>query len=349
MSIHYQALKHITNATKPYRGSTNRFPLSKRSQSYKYFLVDHLDGEVVYRVVYGRRYEQVFIEKDQVKLYEAMGKNVYKLTEENTRPFFHEELPNELGIVRPDNTFEFTVSNLSQGNCMILNNHIRGFVYKNSRRGGYVYNSHEAFHPAFKGLRFQLDNPKNVHESSKYEISGYSVSRKDAKHLMVQYQTMFKVSDTMAKVISPQDFAAIICELYKEVLGVDLLDVENCVYYLGRLDRETALKAAEERLQSAPLDALILNGIAIEIISGFSPYRIRNVMQHILNNNGSNYYDRPSDPISLVDIVRRRLSKELYRRNPDVLKKRELTAGVIYPQSDWGFVITVNGNEVKQY
>jgi hypothetical protein len=152
----------------------------------------------------------------------------------------------------------------------------------------------------------------------------------------------------MAKVISPQDFAAIVCELYKEVLSIDLLDFENCVYYLGNLDRETAVKAAEERLQSAPLDALILNGIASESINGFSPYRIRGVMNNHINN-GSSYYDRPSDPISLVDIVKRRLSKDLYKRNPDVLKKREHTAGVIYPQSDWGFVITVNGNEVKQY
>lgn len=348
MSIQYQALKHITNATKPYRGSTNRFPLSKRSQSYKYFLVDQLDGEVVYRIVYGKRYKQVFIEDDQVKLYEVMGKNVVKPVAEDVKPYFYEELPNELGIVRPDNTFEFTMSSLSQGNSMILNNHMRGYVYRDSRRGGYVYNSYDSFHPVFEGLRFQLDDTKNVHESSKYEISGYSVSRKNAKHLTAQYQTMFKVSETIAKVISPQDFAMIICELYKEVIGIDLLN-HNSTYYLGQLDRDTAVKAAEERLQSAPLDALILNGIASDSINGFSPYKIRGVMQHIVNNNGSSYYDRPSDPISMVDIVKRRLSKELYRRNPDVLKKREHTAGVIYPQSDWGFTITVNGNEVKQY
>jgi len=116
-------------------------------------------------------------------------------------------MPNEVGIVRPDNTFEFTTKSLHQGLCMFVNDFIDGYVYRSSRHGGYVYNvsikncTEQVFHPLFKGIRFGLGESKDVHELSKYQIFGRSVNRKESRQLMNKYADMFKVSEIMAELL----------------------------------------------------------------------------------------------------------------------------------------------------
>jgi hypothetical protein len=266
-------------------------------------------------------------------------------------------VPNEVGIVRPDNTFEFTAKGLHQGLCMVINDFIDGYVYRSSRHGGYVYNvgtnsrAERVFHPVFKGLRFGLGGNRDVHESSKYQLTGRSVNRKESKQLMSKYADMFKVSEIMAKTMKPEDFVMTAIEVVNEAYGIDLINAPNSYHHVDEAERSRILARAEEQVSFAPLDSLILFGTQLDV-DGLQFHRLYHQAKNITGNTSTGYYayySRLLDPLNAVEAVKRKLSRVLYERNPEVMKVRELEAGKPYPQSDWGFTITVNGKEVEQY
>jgi hypothetical protein len=47
--------------------------------------------------------------------------------------------------------------------------------------------------------------------------------------------------------------------------------------------------------------------------------------------------------------LKRRLNKEIYKANEKVFKKVEYVDGEMYPPSEWGYTVMVDGQEVKQY
>jgi hypothetical protein len=47
--------------------------------------------------------------------------------------------------------------------------------------------------------------------------------------------------------------------------------------------------------------------------------------------------------------LKRRLNKEIYKANDGVFKKVEYTNQEMYPPSEWGYTVMVDGVEVKQY
>jgi hypothetical protein len=46
--------------------------------------------------------------------------------------------------------------------------------------------------------------------------------------------------------------------------------------------------------------------------------------------------------------MKRKINKELYKRNPSVMKLTEYVPYEAYPPSEWGVDIFVNGVEVEQ-
>lgn len=87
-------------------------------------------------------------------------------------------------------------------------------------------------------------------------------------------------------------------------------------------------------------------------MDGLQFHRLFHQARKITGNTITGYYEyygRLLDPLNAVEAVKRKLSKVLYERTPDVMNVRELEAGKHYRQSDWGFTITVNGKEVEQY
>jgi hypothetical protein len=353
----YKVLDQITESTHPYRGTRNKYPIGNRKQSYKNFTSDYLDGEKVFRIFYGKTYQAVYLPSDEIVAQAiARGEHVCK-PDNGSMPFYHEMKPNEVGIVRPDNTFEFTTNSLHQGLCMFINDFIDGWVYRSSRHGGYVYNvsikncTEQVFHPMFKGIRFGLGENKDVHESSKYQLTGRSVNRKESKQLMSKYADMFKVSEIMAKTMKPEDFVMTAIEVVNTAYSIDLINAPNSYHHVDEAGRNEILARAEEQVSFAPLDSLILFGTQLDV-DGLQFHRLYHQAKNITGNTSTGfyaYYSRLLDPLTAVEAVKRKLSKVLYERNPEVMKVRELEAGKRYPQSDWGFTITVNGKEVEQY
>jgi len=351
----YKVLNQITESTNPYRGTKNKYPIDNRKQSHKYFTSDYLDGEKVFRIFYGKTYQAVYLPSDEIVAQaRARGENVLY---GNTMPFYHEMKPNEVGIVRPDNTFEFTIKRLHQGLCMFINNFINGWVYRSSRHGGYVYvvniknYTEEVFHPVFKGIRFGLGENKDVHELSKYRLTGRSVNRKESKQLMSKYSDMFKISEIMAKTMKPEDFVMTAVEVVNTAYNIDLTNAPNSYLHMDDEKHDEVLMRAEEQVSFAPLDSLLLFGRHLGV-DGLQFYRLYKQAKNITGDTSTGYtayYSRLLDPLTAVKAVKRKLSKFLYERNPEVMKVCELEAGKRYPQSDWGFTITVNGKEVEQY
>lgn len=353
----YKVLDQITQSTNPYRGTKNKYPIANRKQSYKYFISDYLDGEQVYRIFYGRTYQTVDLYRDE-EVAQARARGEYVNQREDGSHYYHEVMPNEVGIVRPDNTFEFTTKSLHQGLCMFINDFIGGWVYRSSRHGGYVYrasiknHTEEVFHPVFKGIRLGLGENKDVHELSKYRLTGRSVNRKESRQLMNKYADMFKVSEIMAKTMRPEDFVMTAVEVVNEAYDIDLINMPSSYHHVGDEKKNCILTKAEEEVNSKPLDSLLLFGSQLNV-DGLQMHRLFHQAKLITGNTGVggylSYYSRLLDPLNTVEAIKRKLSKVLYERTPDVMNVRELEAGKPYKQSDWGFTITVNGKEVEQY
>jgi hypothetical protein len=352
----YKVLDQITESTNPYRGTKNRYPIANRKHSHKNFTSDYLNGEQVFRIFYGKTYQTVNLYRDEeVAQAKALGKHVTQCRDGSF--FYRTVVPNEVGIVRPDNTFEFTTKNLHQGLCMFINEFMDGYVYRSSRHGGYVYNgsikncTEQVFHPVFKGIRIGLGENKDVHELSKYQLSGRSVNRKESKQLMSKYADMFKVSEIMAKTMKPEDFVMTAIEVLNTAYSIDLTNAPNSYFHMDDEKHDEVLMRAEEQVSFAPLDSLLLFGRHLDV-DGLQFHRLFHQAKNITGNTATGYYayySRLVDPLTAVEAVKRKLSKVLYERNPEVMKVRELEAGKRYPQSDWGFTITVNGKEVEQY
>lgn len=353
--INYESLKHITQTTPPYRGTTNRFPTGKRSESHKYFLSDYLDGEQVFRIIYGKTHKRIEVPLERVSEFMALGKNVQTNVhnmDSNVMPYYYETEPHQIGIVRPDNTFEFTARVLGQGLCSHIHSILfdYAFVYRDSRRGGHVLRSYQTdktiMHPIFEGLRVDCNDPRKLHESSMYELYSYKVNRKESRALMAKYANMFKVSEVMVKNMSYPDIIETAAEILKDTLSMDVATTAGYQYfYYTDDDHEVMRVRAEELLETAPLDALLLNGMRMDM-NEFNPNRLRDTIDTMRKRP---QYLRAVDPMAIVNNVKRKLSNTVYRENPNVLIKTQLPTGEVYAQSDWGHTVMLNGEEMKQY
>lgn len=342
-AINYHRLNEIRRFQKPYRGSTNRFPIGDRRHNTKCFYVTERNGEEVFEIAYGYDYSRVEHtkedhEKDPDRIYAHLKAD----GNDKDEYYRYAKSPHIIGIVRPDNTFEFTCeTSTGQGANSVLSTWSMGIFCRSVRHGGMVYRegwreSINRFHPVFKGLRLNLHD-MSVHESCDYKVITRRVHRGKAKEYLKQYENFFKTSETMVKVMEGKDIKEIALELLQEV------DFKSDRYwYVDNETREKLYSYGESYMKDRPVDAVLMFSMAYDINN---LYRI---VGGTLGGHGY-YVNNAVDPEYLYANFRRRLGKELYSKNPDVFTEVEYQANEPYPASVWGVTVICNGKEVQQY
>jgi len=329
----YSRLQTITSTQKPYRGTTDRFPLASRRHIHKNFYVDELNGERVFRITYGNYSKEFAITKEMYetntsKFYECQWRDV----NDPLRYVRYETHPRELGILYPDNTFEFTASWYGQGERQLLSSGI-GTLSISTRHGGMVLRTGRVgmMHPIFKNMRIDMDTMR-VHDSSVYRMYGRRVNRAEGKKYLKQYEDFFKVSEVMLKTMDWKTFMQGSADVLKEVMGEVWF---NQAHWLEDHVRRDFAKKAFEKVHTAPFDACVLYCVAYDI----------NRVYWLAHNE--RYHDSGNTE-NLHANMRRRVSKELYKANPSVMNIVEYEMGKDYPASEWGLDIFVNNKEVEQ-
>jgi hypothetical protein len=338
LALSWNRLTDITKNQKPYRGTTNRYPVGSRTQNTKNFYVDEIDGEKVYRITYGTHHIEHFVTKE---VYEADTNKYHERTwetDEAKRYCFYEPVPNQLGVVRSDNTFEFTSKHgYGQGHNSVISSWSQGFFYCSSRHGGMVYrdNSRGIFHPIFKGMRMQIDTMQ-PHKDSIYKVVGKRVNRKEGKEFLKRYEDFYKINEVMLKAMDYKAYMETACDV------VSSLEIPTDKWGLYDGERKKLITYAESCVNSAPLDAGVAFALAYDIKDIWS--RVRASV-----GVGNSYYSREIELESIFINLKRKLNNELYRKNPTVMKQIEYEMGSLYPASQWGIDIYVDGKEVEQY
>jgi hypothetical protein len=333
----YQTLKDITLTQKPYRGTHNRFPVGSRKQSNKYFLTEErLNGESIARVVYGERRQYTAISKELHN--HLRGKiNVNVITRGSPQePTYYriDTVPNEIGIVREDNTFEFTAHHLNQGENNILTKWSYGHFNTSVRHGGVVHSGLKVFHPIWHGARFSMDNDGKSYKP--YQVFGLAVKRKEAKDHFKSYEKFFTVSKTMALAMEWETFRRTAIEVIDE--HITGFDWDNLHGWFDPKRQEEFIAAGKSLQDSAPLDAYIL------YVCGYK----YNVLNKIKTNK--NYaWEKDSTMAMLYLNFHRRITQDIYRATPELFKEVEYEGGKGFPANNWGIKVIVDGQQVKQY
>jgi hypothetical protein len=336
--LSWNRLTDITKAQKPYRGTTDRYPIGDRKHNTKNFYVSEINGEKVYRITYGTRHIEHYVTKEA---HDAEPDKYHERTwedDETKRYCFYEPVPYELGVVRSDNTFEFTgVHGYGQGNNSVISSWSRGLFYSSSRHGGMVYrdNSRGIFHPIFKGMRLEIETMQ-PHKDSVYKAVGKRVNRKEGKEFLKRYEDFYKINEVMLKAMDYKAYMEVACDV------VNSLEINKDYWQLHGKECDKLIEYAESCVNSAPLDAGVAFALAYDVKDVWS--RVRAV-----SGVGHGYYSREMELESIFTNLKRKLNNELYRKNPSVMKLVEYPMGSLYPASQWGVDIYVNGKEVEQY
>jgi len=334
----YKKLKDITVNQKPYRGTHNRFPVGSRKQSNKYFLTEErLNGESIARVIYGERRQYTSISKElHDHLKDKLNVSVVQRGSPTEPTFYRiDTVPNELGIVREDSTFEFTAHHLHQGENNVLSKWSGGYLNTSLRHGGVVYSGYECFHPIWKGARFDIETSK---PHIPYQVFGLRVKRKEAKDHFKSYEKFFTIARTMSLAMDWENFQSAGIEIVNQhITGFDWEQVAN--WYDP--DRENNFKAKAHELKDiSPFDAYVLYLCAYNT----------NVIYRFANGAGvkKSYYRE----IGLNELYlgfHRRVTQDIYRSTPNLFNHVEYEAGKKYPANNWGIKVIVDGQVVKQY
>jgi hypothetical protein len=345
--LNYTRLNSISNSVTPYRGSLNRFPIGSRKQSNKYFLVGEENGSRIFNIVYGQNWRPVDITKDEYDELNKQGSS--KIRAYNDGEKFHhyryDVTPKIIGVVRPDNSFEFTADRYGQGDRGILSAFGHGWLLTDSRRGGMVWmgringNGERGVMPIYRGMRVHCETMRPIKPIT---VVGRKVDRKVGKTLLANYADFYAVTETMTKAMDYETFVKTTVEVLTEHMSLTSPESDTNNYMLHRHHTEYTL-VADALIHTAPLDAAILYMIAWDVGS------MRWNMRRYLDSNMTRYSANEDTPHTMFLNLKRKLNKEIYKQNEQVFKKVEYAAPEMYPPSEWGYTVMVDGMEVQQY
>lgn len=343
----YKRLDEISKTVKPYRGFDNRFPTGNRLHSTKNFYVEELDGERVFKVTYGSYSERAFITKERYEeLAERGGRSVFKGENYDTKEpeyWYYASKPYEVGIMRPDETFEFTTQYLHQGTNMYLTNEFmrHGMVICSSRHGGVLYKDSwrhpSLMFPIFKGLRIHTDTLL-PHKSLDIKLYKNNIDRKLAKPMIAEYGDMIKTSGVMFSAMDNMDlFVEESKEIIRDAVGANIEDQE--LPYMTPVNMaKLKTEANKANREGRYFDCAVINAFLMDA-SRF---------QYMLRWSSNSYYARDKSPIHIHQAMVRGLTKRLYK-NEEPFTKTLIEWGTPYSSSDWGFDLIVNGKEETIY
>jgi hypothetical protein len=319
--LSYARLEQITKVEKPYRGTTDRYPVGNRRHNHKNFFVREENGVKVFDVTYGTRHKSHHCTKEEFDAAEATGKNnIYKHDYSDRIEYLrYEVVPFRVGTVYPEGYFQFNgESYYGQGDRAFLSDCSNGWFLNDSRKGGMVWTfGHREFYrciPIFKNMRVSTKDNFDVLDD--YAVVGKKVNRKVGKDILAGYESFYKTAETMCKAMSRELFL----EIAKEVID------EN---------KDKYFEAAEARRDKAPLDAMILYAMALDV------GKIDAQIMH------PSWYQ--SEPHEIFCNLKRSMNKRIYKEHPEVFISVRYGKGEKYPASIWGYEVEVNGEIVQQY
>ena len=326
--LNYDRLLSIANSVTPYRGTANRFPIANRRENNKFFLMGYEKNKATFNIVYGDRYARRNITKEEHDEYLAQGRAAGNSS--STGEYYTwEKEPNFMGLVRSDNSFEFTGTHYGQGGHDFLSKCSQGFFNTNSRRGGMLYRHGEKMYPIYRGMRVDCETMRPLGED--IVITGRKVNRKEGKDLLKQYVDFYKICEVMCKSMDGKTFEQTATAIYNEYKATDEAGFN--------IKTEMAFALADSLIHQAPLDALILYALALDVHG----------IRWAVRNGGTHPYHSDVSPMNAFEAIKRRLNKYLYTQNESVFKPVQYAMGERLPASEWGYTITVGGIEVEQY
>jgi hypothetical protein len=336
-ALNYKRLDSISNSVSPYRGSLNRFPIGNRRQNNKYFLVGEDNGERVFNIVHGQHWKSVQLTKQEHDELVKQGSprlNKYQHGDGTWEYYRYEVLPNILGVVRPDNTFEFNGGSYGQGDRGIMSSWSYGWFSTESRRGGMIWSSRTnagtCIMPIYHGMRIDCET---MQPTKPITVIGRKVDRKVGKDLLAGYADFYTTTEVMTKAMNYDVFVKTMVEVVKEHMGV----IDSNANWSVFADK------ADTLVNSSPLDAAMLYIYAWDI--GNMRWNLR----RFTDTQYSGFSAHEDTPHTMFLNLKRKLNKEIYKQNEQVFKKVEYTNQEMYPPSEWGYTVMVDGQEVRQY
>jgi hypothetical protein len=100
-------------------------------------------------------------------------------------------------------------------------------------------------------------------------------------------------------------------------------------------NKDKYFEAAEARRDQAPLDAMILYAMALDV------GKIDAQITH------PSWYQ--AEPHEIFCNLKRSMNKRIYKEHPEVFISVRYGKGEKYPASIWGYEVEVNGEIVQQY
>jgi hypothetical protein len=195
-----------------------------------------------------------------------------------------------------------------------------GRLHGNGERGAY---------PIYKGMRV---NCESMQPTKPITVVGRKVDRKVGKDLLAGYASFYATTEVMTKAMDYEVFVRTMGDVMNDHMGGDIAQ-DHTVYSAK----------AEEIMETAPLDAAML------YMMGWDIGGMRWNLRRFLDTNFSRYSAHEDTPHTMFLNLKRRLNKEIYKAHEQVFKKVEYVNGEMYPPSEWGYTVMVDGQEIKQY
>jgi len=348
LAINYARLERIVQTEKPFRGNVNRYPIGLRRHNTKCFYRREEDGQVVFDVTYGYKYERNALTKEEYEALALAGAdNIHKMGRWDSKAGAMSETefdywnsntsPNVLGTVRPDNTFEFTADRYHQGERHVMSTWTRGYFVNDSRRGGLIYKSGYGaggdLIPIWHGMRVNCETMKPTQD---YEVFTKQVDRKVSKQIMAPYKDFYKTAEVMMKAMDWTTFIQVAGDVHKQYIPETGYDNDHKAF--------NSYGSIAERVKGeSPIDAAILFMLQLDIGN------LRwDTVSYLRNGNVRTSRGHES-PEELFVNMKRGINKFLYRAHQETFKRVEQTAGKSFPAGDWGVEVIVDGEKKVQY
>lgn len=360
--LSYERLKKVTETEKPYRGTTDRYPIWHRGHAHKCFFVKKDEqGNDEYHIAYGYNYGRKEITKEEHdlvmkiqednKIQRRLRKPIkrvpyvytnggYTMQGGTTEPVTYWQSIKDfdiVGVVRSDNTFEFTQEKyLGQGTRYFLT-HMFGGTYWRAftsqvRKGGVVYEEYSEGNtvktiPIFKGQRLDLATNTSV---INYTVHLPRVNRKRANQVLGGRKLEFKFMESVFKAMPSDVFINELQDTFKDVFG-EAKDV-----WRGETEIDKLVKFAMECKDTDPVKSLY----AIMISRG-----IANAWY--LARQGQQWGAGPN-PLSYFNLIKKHMVNQLIR-DGGALDIKEVKPNEIYKGNSWGAMVTVDSKQVTVY
>lgn len=313
--INYSNMTVTVKYQAPYRNSGNAYPLGDRKYSSRHFRKED-DGS--FSVWYSNR--------------ERTDQFVTGTTPESEKRHENYMKNCRLGLVRPDNSFEFVASLYEQGENMMLSEGLNGRLYNDVTKDGLMLIKGKYTHPVFQGLRIDCTTGKAVTD---YKIFRQVLDRKKANEYMKQYAEFVRVGPVMYQSMTDRGLSEVYDDLYTEY-GED---------GFTRLGDVEAMRMVKE---GKYVDAVCVFGMKRQwgVVYETRQRAVMRASGEPIPDGLFKLYPR------VKELALRRVKNDFrdiaVAEDKSLFEYEQLEAGHNPPSSKWPYKITVNGEQVKR-